>query len=67
MQINFEKTKERMSEIKMNAWARKRGHNPATLYRILDGSYPYFGGARYLGVIESLRKDGYLVEEPDAG
>jgi hypothetical protein len=46
------------------SWARLRGYAEGTVYRILDGSYPYTADPEsvYQQVLASFVKDGYLVE-----
>ena len=65
MQINFAKTKARMSEVRLNVWANARGHNPVIVYRLLDGNYPWENGPARKAIIDDLRKEGFLVEEDE--
>lgn len=65
MKINFPATRQKMSVVNLSAWARSYGFNPTTVRRILaDEEYPP-GGPTYTRVMNQLRLDGYLVEEPE--
>ena len=65
MKINFEKTRYRMRFIKVRGWAMEKGLSEVTVRLILSGKYPFDSGPKYDRIIEELRKEGWLVEEPE--
>ena len=64
MQIDFKATRHNMRMIRLSVYAEERGIAEPTLRRILADNYGPHRGEKYQAVIDTLRRDGFLVEVP---
>lgn len=64
--INWEETRKKIKADGRTptSWARIRGFHVSTVNALILGRYPTTGEL-YGRMVEQLREDGYLVEEPE--